>query len=228
MADRNTYALLSTRVYAALRGVNEIFIPTGWTELPEFIDNGLTGLYACAYRNNTTGEIVIAFRGTNTTITDGTLQDWATNISSGLGVPNPQIAQAMQFYLDIKATYGASGGSNISFTGHSLGGGIASLMAVFFDKPATVFDEAPFQPTAINPITVAAYAGLVPSALLDPDFLVCQLNPLSIGLIFNGREENVTHYYLEGEAVGIIRTGLNGIIGASSDHVLRLGQSTSS
>ncbi len=56
----------------------------------------------------------------------------------------------MSFYEDIKARYG----TNISFTGHSLGGGIASLMAVFFNKQATVFDEAPFQLTAINPLTV--------------------------------------------------------------------------
>ncbi len=221
MADRNTYALLSARVYNTSE-TNEIFVPTGWTELPQPVDNGFTGLYARAYRNNATGEIVIAFRGTNTTISEGTLQDWATNLSAGLGIPNGQVAQAMQFYPSIKAQYG----SNISFTGHSLGGGIASLMAVFFDKQATVFDEAQFQLTAVNPITVAAYGLLAPSALLDLNFLLYQLNPLSIGLIFNGREENVTNYFLEGEVVGNIRTGFNSIVGEGNDRIFTLGQST--
>jgi hypothetical protein len=198
MVDRNTYALLSSRVYdASLKNI--IFVPQGWTELPDNPDSSITSFAARAYRNNATGEIVIAFRGTNTTITDGTIQDWETNITAGLGIPNGQVAQAMSFYESIKATYG----SNISFTGHSLGGGIASLMAVFFDKQATVFDEAPFQLTAINPITVAAYGLLAPSALLDPDFLWYLANPLSLGLIFNDREDNVTNYYLEGEAVGL-------------------------
>lgn len=95
MADRNTYALLSARVYGASpdsNNVNKIFVPTGWTELSEFVDNGYTGLYARAYRNDATGEIVIAFRGTNTTLSDGTILDWATNLSAGLGLPNGQVA----------------------------------------------------------------------------------------------------------------------------------------
>lgn len=84
MADRNIYALLSARVYNASENVNLTFVPAGWTELPppDFVDNGLTGLYARAYRNNTTGEVVIAFRGTNTTISDGTLQDCAKQSGS--------------------------------------------------------------------------------------------------------------------------------------------------
>jgi hypothetical protein len=222
MADRNTYALLSARVYDASTDVNKIFVPTGWTELPELVDNGLSGLYARAYRNDATGEIVIAFRGTDTTLSEGTLQDWETNISLGLGIPDGQVVQAMEFYESIKATYG----SNVSFTGHSLGGGIASLMAVFFDKQATVFDEAPFQLTAINPITVAAYGALAPSAILDPDFIEYQLNPLTLGLIFDTREENVTNYYLEGEAVDIIRTDINTIVGDGDDIIYDLGLST--
>lgn len=58
MADRNTYSLFSARVYAAFE-TNEIFVPTGWTELPppDLVDNGFTGLYARAYRNNATGKM---------------------------------------------------------------------------------------------------------------------------------------------------------------------------
>ncbi len=63
--------------------------------------------------------------------------------------------------------------ANITFTGHSLGGGLASLMGIFFNKPAVIFDPAPFAPTAANLKTVAIYAanllarGYVDSALND-------------------------------------------------------------
>ncbi|MDO9179956.1 MAG: hypothetical protein Q7U16_16795 [Agitococcus sp.] len=42
----------------------------------------------------------------------------------------------------------------VSFTGHSLGGGLASLMSVYFNKPAVVFDEAPFKKSADSSIVV--------------------------------------------------------------------------
>ena len=45
----------------------------------------------------------------------------------------------------------------ISFTGHSLGGGLASIMAVFFNKNATVFDLAPFKNSVINSYCVDIY-----------------------------------------------------------------------
>ena len=46
------------------------------------------------------------------------------------------------------AALGADSDYQLDVTGHSLGGGLASLMAVFFDRPATVFDEAPFEMSA--------------------------------------------------------------------------------
>lgn len=39
-------------------------------------------------------------------------------------------------------TFGVA--ADISFTGHSLGGGLASLMSVWFDRPSIVFAPAPF------------------------------------------------------------------------------------
>ena len=54
-------------------------------------------------------------------------------------------------YQHVKQTYG----SNITLSGHSLGGGLASVMATWFNRPAVVFDEAPFQLTAADPILLA-------------------------------------------------------------------------
>ena len=52
-----------------------------------------------------------------------------------------QIVDAARFYLDV---YNANPNAGISFTGHSLGGGLAALMAVYFDRAAQTFDPAPF------------------------------------------------------------------------------------
>lgn len=95
-----------------------------------------SGFEASAYSYD--GKIVIAFAGTNT---DEWQDIWADIGIDLLGSLNAQVIEAAKFYLDIKAQYG----DNIVFTGHSLGGGLASLMAVFFNRPAATFDEAPFK-----------------------------------------------------------------------------------
>ena len=95
-----------------------------------------SGFEASAYSYD--GKIVIAFAGTNT---DEWQDIWADIGIGLLGSLNAQVIEAAKFYLNIKAQYG----DNIVFTGHSLGGGLASLMAVFFNRPATTFDEAPFK-----------------------------------------------------------------------------------
>lgn len=45
----------------------------------------------------------------------------------------------------------------MSFTGHSLGGGLAALMAMFFDKQAVTFDPAPFRKTIESKTTLVWY-----------------------------------------------------------------------
>ena len=98
--------------------------------------NASSGFEASAYSYD--GKIVIAFAGTNT---DEWQDIWADIGIGLLGSLNAQVIEAAKFYLDIKAQYG----DNIVFTGHSLGGGLASLMAVFFNRPATTFDEVSFR-----------------------------------------------------------------------------------
>jgi hypothetical protein len=94
--------------------------------------------------------------------------------------------------------------ANISFTGHSLGGGLASLMAVFFDKPATVFDQAPFALAAISPV-VLAYVGeqMLVSGYQDAAF---SSYLLSAGILSIPRASNVTQFYVDGEILQYPRT----------------------
>lgn len=92
------------------------------------------------------GEIVISFQGTNSDpFTSDGIKDWWTNGQLALGWTNKQLNEAALLYQRVKA---ANPTAEISFTGHSLGGGLAGLMSIYFNKPATIFAPAPFEATA--------------------------------------------------------------------------------
>jgi hypothetical protein len=149
------YALLSGHAYGAKVQVrssnNTVPLPQDWIELEALRDlNSGTGYMARVYQNALTQDVVIAYGGT--TYEDGL--DWPFgNIPGGIGQSlAPQILDAAKLYLRVRDQLPA--GTSISFTGHSLGGGLASLMSVFFDRPATVFDSAPFRLSADTGIVV--------------------------------------------------------------------------
>ncbi len=101
------------------------------------------GFAAYAYSYN--GQTVISFRGTDGFI--DVLSGWG----GGLGFLNTQAYLAIQFYKSVvegdddPATvfpYSTSG--SITFTGHSLGGGLAGLLASLYGQKAVVFDNMAF------------------------------------------------------------------------------------
>ncbi|WHZ22878.1 MAG: hypothetical protein OJF47_001990 [Nitrospira sp.] len=69
----------------------------------------------------------------------------AANIELATGLGSVQLLQAAEYYLQVQA---ANPNAAITFTGHSLGGGLAALMGVFFGKQAVTFDQAPFANSA--------------------------------------------------------------------------------
>ena len=95
--------------------------------------------FSCtAFQNPETGEIVFAFRGTNN------IEDWGTDIQIASFVPQAfirQFQQAKDFVFNTLNEHGPvcyetedamfkalNQNSNVSFTGHSLGGGLAQYM----------------------------------------------------------------------------------------------------
>jgi Ca2+-binding RTX toxin-like protein len=186
------YAQFANRVYARTQR-NRTPVPTGWVELQWIPDRELTGFSAGVYKNG--NEIVISYTGTN----EKKVKDFTVaNLPAAGPIWSAQVQEAMELYLEVKS---ANPGANITFTGHSLGGGLASMMAVFFDRPAVTFDPAPFEVGARSPVALVAYAaGLL--SLSDPAF---DSYRNSIGLVFSLREANVSGYYLEGEALAILR-----------------------
>lgn len=132
MTTRVEYALLSANSYAVKAAVtssaNTIPLPDNWGIL-DFRINNATGFTARAYKNAVTGEISIAYTGTTFESAVNNVGDWLLgNLTAGSGAAlAPQITDAAKFYLDVLQ---ANPGANVTFTGHSLGGGLASLIEV--------------------------------------------------------------------------------------------------
>jgi hypothetical protein len=114
------------------------------------------GFAAVAYSYN--GETITSYRGT-----DGG-SDVLNGMVGGLGFNSTQAALGIQFYRDVvtgdfnSATdfpYSASG--SVTFTGHSLGGGLAGLMGSLYGAKAVVFDNMAFRAAATRISADAVY-----------------------------------------------------------------------
>ena len=88
-------------------------------------------LNAVAYRHAGTGEIVMAFRGT------ATRTDVATDLNQFEGRPTEAYRQARELALILR-----EGGHDVTYTGHSLGAGLATLAALTGREQAYGFNSA--------------------------------------------------------------------------------------
>ena len=149
MPTLTEYALMSGASYFDTRDeINRFPDPTDLTRgsrFPAELNNG-SGFEASAFGNGTTlttsSEIVISYAGTYDKDTSG---DKVADVGLATGVGPAQLLQAAEYYLQVKA---ATPGASITLTGHSLGGGLAALVGVFFGVKAQTFDQAPFAKSA--------------------------------------------------------------------------------
>jgi Ca2+-binding RTX toxin-like protein len=139
--------------------------------------NPSSGFEAAAYRNITTNEIVISYAGTNPGDLSG---DMAANIGLATGVGSDQLREAAVFYLNIqRQLQTANITATITFTGHSLGGGLAALMGVFFSKQAVTFDQAPFANSAEASLVPPDVAANLKAYLLGQNYTETELQGLT-------------------------------------------------
>lgn len=113
--------------------------PRGWTRERNVV--GPDGGFAAVFRNPETGELVVAFRGSEPT--DG--RDWHEDAMNAANVPTPQGVWATELALDVQRHpdhYGAEAGDHISFAGHSLGGSLAAIASLSTGLEATTFNAA--------------------------------------------------------------------------------------
>jgi len=155
------------------RLVNDVYktsgAPEGWSrvspaDMPPGLRNATfhddsTGFYADLYRSDIDGSYRLVFRGTEfETWKQWNGNDWLWgNFSQGLGLEGPQYTQAVELSRQVGATYGG----NVSITGHSLGGGLASVGSLASGIPANTFNAA-----GVNSKTYGRY-GLDPSRAND-------------------------------------------------------------
>ncbi|MCY6355662.1 Mbeg1-like protein [Clostridium sp. ZS2-4] len=104
--------------------------------------NATTGFVGVAYENIDTGEKVIAFRGTEPEVMKFKLEDLLDDAQLSLydeaiGKPN-QFTDAYNFANNIIGE--AKDESKISYTGHSLGGGLCQYAAYKTGKKAVTFN----------------------------------------------------------------------------------------
>ena len=218
MVTLNEYAQFSGIVYAKTQP-NRLPIPSGWVEERPWQADTLLGFSAGVYKKGS--EIVISYTGTNGEF-QGALDYLVANGPAGIGTFSLQVMAAINLYLEVRD---ANPGATISFTGHSLGGGLAALMAVFFDKQATTFAPAPFKASAGNVATMGLYlAAIATQGKTDSAFTDYVTN---ISALYTAREANVEAHTVVGEVLVDVFGRLGTIVDPARDYFYDAGNSVS-
>ena len=121
-------------------------IPDGWRKIsddelaelgidPSDLDHTITGMQATIYQN-ADGKYVLAFRGTEP---DRQLFSDVGNDIAGGAVTSLQVVNAINLSTKLAK---AVGRENVDFTGHSLGGELASVAAIATGGQAVTFNAA--------------------------------------------------------------------------------------
>src|SRR5699024_2421952 len=95
------------------------------------------GFDAAIYQNDQ-GQYVVAYRGTDNWA-PGERSDLDDNLGQGLGFESGQYQDAVAL---AKVAEQVFGDGNVAFTGHSLGGGLASAAALATDASGVTFNAA--------------------------------------------------------------------------------------
>ncbi len=137
----------------------------------------------------TDAHYVVAFRGS------ATASDWRSNLQQGAGL----IPENYRRALSIGSKLALAGNSNVTMTGHSLGGGLASAAAIASGSNATTFNSA-----GLSAATIRAARNIHDSH----------------GVVTT---DNVSAYYVRGEILSSIQDGGDRVIGGILGGLLGAG-----
>ena len=116
-----------------------------------YIDTALTlgDFSALFYRPVmiTVGSIIVKLATTDVNITSDVWNGWFVGAGADQSV---QALLAYEFYKDVVGGVNNVLTDDVSFTGHSLGGGLAGMVAATYGQSATVFDQMPFEKALEN------------------------------------------------------------------------------
>ena len=125
------------RIVDEAQKLRKYSIPSNMDYLEDMYDPE-TGTSATAFRNKDTGEIILAYTGTN--FQSEFLKDGAVDVTEVVTAGEGHYKPAFEFYERVRAKYG----NNIILTGHSLGGNIAQRVALEYNVQKTVvYNSAP-------------------------------------------------------------------------------------
>lgn len=101
---------------------------------PATLEDPTTGFRAGIYQNDQ-GQYVVAFAGTD----PSEMPDLGADATQAFGLDTAQYNQAISLAKDAEVAFGDG---NVVFTGHSLGGGLASAAALATDSAGVTFNAA--------------------------------------------------------------------------------------
>jgi hypothetical protein len=193
---------------------------------PASLDDPSTGFRAAIYEN-ADGQKVLAFAGTR----DG--KDWYADGTQALGLSTAQYQQAVALATQAKAAFGNS----MVVTGHSLGGGLASIASVATDTAAVTFNAAGVNNNTIHQLVPDADVaklkqeaadGLVRRYAVDGEALTGEQEsgagrgflPDALGHKITLRDPNPLPWYQELPGVNLVTDTAHGVQLHSMDSVL--------
>lgn len=109
---------------------------------PEDLTDADSGFQAAVYADKY-GRVVVAFAGTEVT----SLEDWINNAQQSGGLDSAQYNQAIALANKVAVAYGSE---NVVFTGHSLGGGLATAASLATGSTAVTFNSAGVGPETLD------------------------------------------------------------------------------
>lgn len=127
------------KVVAEAQRLRNYTIPSNMEYLEDMYDPK-TGTSGTAFRNKDTGEVILAYTGTNFSFRPEALNDVGTDFNEVIIPGREHYKPAYEFYERVRAKYG----NNVILTGHSLGGNIAQRVALEYNVQKTVvYNSAP-------------------------------------------------------------------------------------
>ncbi|KQU84853.1 hypothetical protein ASC78_10200 [Variovorax sp. Root318D1] len=137
------YALLAQDSYTDHERKKKVVLGNVTYRVEDHADNPRTGFQATAYRRVDTGEVVIAFRGTE--FGREPVHDGIVDAGMALAGVNAQVADAEAFTKSVLKQAAADAQENnksinVTVTGHSLGGTLAQLEAHRFGLKGETFN----------------------------------------------------------------------------------------
>ena len=169
----------------------------------------------------------VAFQGTDPL----SREDWRTNRQQAFGQETEYYNQAMEIGATASGSRAVREGATVSFTGHSLGGGLASAASAASGAPAHSFNAA-----GLHPATAERYVGnqVDPSSLPVRSYYV-QGDALSVSQDNTGLPDaagdrralapGVPHHWTDAAGGvagriggGLLGGGLGGIAGGAAGH----------